>query len=303
MIRCRRAFTLIELLIVLAIIGILIALLLPAVQMAREAANRMYCGANQKQIVLAMHSYHDVHKTLPLNTSFTHDVGALSCSRSWMQGILPFVEQSALHDRIDSGASVQANRKVAETVVSLYLCPSDGAGGLINNRADVAEAWELASTSYKACSGSNWYWGEFARSEPTGRFAGSFDGQCEGNGIICEARQGPVMTRLSQITDGSSNTIAVGETISDWTKWAWWYSNNATVGNCATPLNLLYQEGRDPIGNLQDWTYSTGFMSRHPGGAEFGLADGSVRFVPDTVDLAVYRAYATIQGGEVAALP
>lgn len=297
--RSSSGFTLIELLVVIGIIGILIALLMPAVQMAREAARRMKCNANLKQVALSMQMYHDTHRALPLNTSFTHDVGPLSQSRSWMQGILPYVEQTALYDQIDVGASIQTNAAVAEHPLELFNCPSDGDSGLIGQRADVPEDWQLASTNYKACSGSNWYWGEFARSEPTGRFAGSTDGQSEGNGIICEARDKPVITRLRDITDGTTNTFAVGETIVGWTKWAWWYSNNATIGNCATPLNLLHDDDRDPIGNIHDWTYSCGFMSRHPGGANFAMVDGSVRFVSEEVNLSTYRALATIQGGEV----
>lgn len=292
-------FTLVELLVVFAIVGILIALLLPAVQMARESMNRTQCTSHLKQLCFAMHGYHDVHKALPLNTSFTHDVGPLSRSRSWMQGILPFIEQTALHDEIVPGLGIQANRAAAEYSVSLFSCPSDGSSGTLAQRADVPEEWELATTSYKACSGSNWYWGEFARAEKTGRFAGSSDGQSEGNGIICEARKAAVITRFASITDGLSNTYALGETIPEWTKWAWWYSNNACIGNCATPVNLLHDDDRDPIGNLQDWTYSCGFMSRHPGGANFAMMDGSVRFVEDEIDMPVYWATATIQGGEV----
>ena len=295
----RPGFTLVELLVVIAIIGILIALLLPAVQMAREAARRIQCTSQMKQLALAMHSYHDSFGALPLNCSFTHDVGPLSRGRSWMQGILPYIEQTALHQRINVAYSLQANLGVAAHPVEMFNCPSDGSTGVVPLRADVPEEWMLASTSYKACSGSNWYWGEFARSEKSGRFAGSSDGQNQGNGILCESRTGLVVTRFRDITDGTSNTIALGETIVAWSKWSWWYSNNASVGNCATPLNLLFDPGRDPIGNLQDWTYSNGFMSRHPGGGQFAMVDGSVRFIPETVDLKAYRAMATIQGGEV----
>lgn len=294
----RRAFTLVEVLVTIGIIGILIAVLLPAVQAAREAARRLQCISQVKQITLAMHSYHDISGALPLNTSFTHDIGPASRSRSWMQGVLPYLELSSIHEQINTSASVEANRNVASISIGIFNCPSDGSAGQIAYRADVPEDWILASTSYKACSGSNWYWGEFSRAESTGRFAGSKDGQSEGNGIICEARKHPIVTSLSDITDGTTNTFAVGETIAEWTKWSWWYSNNATIGNCATPLNLLYDNGRNPRGNLNDWTYSCGFMSRHPQGANFAMCDGSVRFVRNEIDMPLYWAMATIQGGE-----
>src|SRR5690349_12648816 len=96
----RRAFTLIELLVAIAIIGLLIALLLPAVMQAREAARRVQCRNNLKQFGIAMHSYHDSYRVFPINTSYTHSVGPTSVPRSWMQCLLPYIEQRPLHDLI-----------------------------------------------------------------------------------------------------------------------------------------------------------------------------------------------------------
>ena len=118
----RRGFTLIELLVVIGIIAILIALLLPAAQQVREAARRMQCTSHMKQITLAMHNYHDVYSAFPMNTSFTHDVGPLSRSRSWMQGILPYIEQTAIYESIAQDESIQFNRAIAEMRVALYCC-------------------------------------------------------------------------------------------------------------------------------------------------------------------------------------
>lgn len=292
-------FTLLELLVVISIIGILIALLLPAVQAVREAARSVECRSKLRQVCLAMHSFHDVHRAFPINTSYTHDLGPDSRSRSWMQGILPYVEQESLYEKIDVRASIIANAAVAESVVSLYLCPSDDNDGRLDFRADVPEPWVLGVTNYKANSGSNWNYGTFRRAEKMGRFAGSFDGDDEGNGLICRANKQPVLTRMGHVRDGTSHTFAIGETIARWTKWAWWYSNNAVTGTAAIPLNYLKRPGMSPLENLHDWGHNSGFMSRHSGGANFSMVDGSTRLVSDSIDLGIYRALATIDGGEI----
>lgn len=259
----------------------------------------MQCRSNVKQVLLALHNYHDVHRVFPLNTSFTGDLGPLSKSRSWIQGVLPYVDQGNLYEIIDPHASTQANRFPAEFPLTVLQCPSDVHPGRLGHRADVPVDWELGVTNYKTCCGSNWDSGTFVHSESTGRFPNSNDGLNEGNGLMCSATlKGPVMTRMRDVTDGTSNTFAVGETVAGWTKWAWWYSHNAATGTCAIPLNYKVP-GVRPEDNLVDWPHNFGFMSRHNGGGVFGLVDGSARFVSDSVDLGVYRAVSTIQGGEV----
>ena len=291
-------FTLIELLVVIAIIGILLALLLPAVQQARDAARRVQCRSNFKQIILAMHNYHDVHQMFPINTSFNQEVGPLSRSRSWLQGILPQIEQSTLSELIDPSASIQASRLVADLSVAAFRCPADTHDGHMNLRADVPDDWVLGVTNYKSVAGSNWEEGTFARIDTSGRFAGSADGLNQGNGLICSGRNGPVTTRMRDITDGTSNTLAVGETVAAWTKWAWWYSFNASTGTCAIPINYK-PEGVRYEDNITDWAHNYGFMSRHTGGANFAFADGSVKFISQSINLDTYRSLGTLQGGEV----
>jgi prepilin-type N-terminal cleavage/methylation domain-containing protein/prepilin-type processing-associated H-X9-DG protein len=291
-------FTLTELLVAIAIISILFALLLPAVQQAREAARRSQCRNNLKQIGLAMHSYLDTFQVFPISTSFTHDVGLNSASRSWMQAILPYVEERALHDEIIPSKSIFDNLAPAEQPIAVFCCPSSADYEAMDVRADVPDDLVLAITNYKACAGSNWGWGNFVNSSISGRFSGSTDGLNQGNGLICSGRTAPVTTRVANIQDGTSNTLAIGETVGAWTKWAWWYSQNATTGTCAIPLNYTVP-GTTREGNIIDWENNYGFMSRHSGGGHFGLVDGSVRFVSDSIDLRIYRNLATINGGEV----
>ncbi len=291
--RSKRGFTLIELLVVIGIIGILIGLLLPAVQAARELARKMSCQNNLKQLTLAMHAYHDSLGAFPLNSTFGEELGPTVRTRSWMQGVLPYIEKQPLHQQIGTGLILQPNRPQAEIPVESFRCPSDVSAETMDERADAPTSWNLALTSYKSCGGNNWDHGQFRRASTTGRFAGKFDGMAFGNGLICAGR-GPVLsTRIRDVRDGLSSTFAVGETSASWTRWSWWFHSNSAAGNCAVPLNYAKQ-----LNNPHRWEDNCGFMSHHPGGAIFSMADGSVRFQSETIDLNVYHAHASIDGGE-----
>lgn len=319
----RKAFTLVELLVVIAIIGILIALLLPAVQAAREAARRAQCTNNAKQLVLAMHNYHDVHKILPINYG-NHPVVPINWgdirvnqAHSWMQLILPFIEQQPLHDRIrfDEPLSHPDNEAVSLTVISAYLCPSDShADGVMPGRANLPGGGpdQRAVTNYKACAGGNWAWGDalcrFAW--PSARYANNYNGLDAGDGIICRNYNNNKLlyTKLAHITDGTSNTFAVGEAVPAWCTHTWWWHFNGTTATCGIPLNYVSDAIRaDPNQTLEsrawDWPNNYSFMSRHPGGANFGICDGSVTFVSETIDLTTYRHLANIMDGVPVNLP
>lgn len=314
-IRPRPAFTLVELLVVIAIIGMLVSLLLPAVQAAREAARRMQCSNNLKQLALAMHNYHDIHNCFAINYAWRSIPGGggggpaiANTGKSWMQMILPQLEQGPLFNKIDFRIGLQGtapnivqNREVANTVIPTYLCPSDGenGGGRLGGRSDVnvnpPGTW--AVTNYKACAGSNWNWGIYRPvSSPSGKNAGSPDGLNAGNGLLCSNQQNTnPPTRMRDVLDGTSNTFAVGEAMPGWSRWNWWYNPNAVTATCAIPLNVVLRRPK----NISNWPNNYSFASRHPGGGMFGLCDGSVRFVSDTIDIGTYRALATISSGEV----
>lgn len=154
-----------------------------------------------------------------------------------------------------------------------------------------------APTNYKGVSGANWGWGDPQWRNPGTN--GSWDGLNQGDGIFYRV-DWKAPKGLLAIGDGSSNTFLVGESLPDSTHWfAWAYANSATA-TCAIPPNVQYPPDDD---YTWKWGYSTVFRSRHRGGLNFALADGSVHFVGDTIDLKTYRALATISGGEIIRTP
>ena len=332
----RPAFTLVELLVVIAIIGILVGLLLPAVQAAREAARRMQCSNNVKQLALAFHNYHDTFRNFPINFAWRSRPGlggggpAISdTGKSWLQMTLPFIEQTSLFNSIDfrlglraSGgipgdlAAIERNRLAAATVVSTFLCPSDGQHneGRLTRRSDTVSANDSwAVTNYKACAGRNWNSGLFNHPNTLGgRNGGNNDGLNAGNGVLSSNQQNTnPITRMRDLTDGTSNTLIIGEALPQYSQWNWWYNPNAATATTAIPLNFSL---RRPLpwptcglaaGNFSrfadcDWPNNYNFNSRHTGGGNFGLGDGGVRFISDSVDTELYRSYASISSGEIA---
>jgi len=314
-------FTLVELLVVIAIIGVLVALLLPAVQAAREAARRSQCSNNLKQIGIALHNYHDTYLAFPMNyrpsgNTFTSQYA----TEGWMRAILPFIEQKPLSDTTTAAASMSlaGNLAASDMVIKTYLCPSDGStnSGRMNDRSDGNEAAatfqtrEKAVTNYKACSGANWMW-TFVNTN-NARWPNDGNGLIHCDGFICSNSHGAGPSNMNDvrknvlsmehIQDGTSNTFAVGEAIPAWSMWTWWYCQIASVATCAIPLN--YRKGIDRLENFRsNWDRNFGFYSWHPGGAQFVMIDGSVRFIPDTVNTATYRALATSMGTEVVQNP
>ena len=221
-VRSKRGFTLVELLVVIAVIGVLIALLLPAIQAAREAARRTQCVNNLKQMGIAMHTHHDALGYMPVSQTGSGAKSGGACGVgyfSWRARLLPFLEQRPLYESIDfavnmsdscdSGAPISASHRnavAAATLVSVFRCPSDGANG---DNATVMGSANPASDNYSANAG----W----PSRATG-LQGERPTPGDYNGVISLENPGaPVAwhsrsrTSLKDITDGTSNTAAVAE--------------------------------------------------------------------------------------------
>jgi prepilin-type N-terminal cleavage/methylation domain-containing protein/prepilin-type processing-associated H-X9-DG protein len=321
----RRAFTLIELLVVIGIIGVLIALLVPAVQKVREASSRSQCSNNLKQLALACHAYQDTFGTLPRNgtlhwaaTSHGPPEGTGCCGLgaahwSWIARLLPFIEQDNVYKQagVPEG-NMDANAKVKAllgTEIAMLACPSDQSPRTRTDAADIGGDAVMGVTSYKGVAGANWgadfYPGDqnFTTSYRNIGTNGSYNGLERGDGIFWrgDARFGSL--RLERITDGTSNTLMIGEDIPELILWnAWAYSNGSTA-TCAIPLNMGVTIPPLGIGDDGDWPDRYSFRSRHPGGVNFANADGSVRFVVEFIPLQIYHALATISGAEPIDLP
>ena len=321
----RSAFTVIELLVVIALIAILIGLLLPAVQKVREAAARMECSNNLKQWAIAVHAYHDANKTLPRNGSkFTKNGCCMNAGQgdvpnnamwSWMARSLPFIEQGNLTKLGDIDntplyvASNQLNQVVAQIFPSLFF-PSDDAYGRKTMTGHVQFNGPAGLTNSRGLSGNNWQWGNYVNNPGTGpggcSGTNSGDGLNNVNGIFFRRDICAIVT-LSMITsgDGTSNTFMIGEDIPALNSHcAWPYSNTAN-GTCAIPPNLGIGLIQPPGVNVNRGTWQNvySFRSRHAGGLQFAMADGHVVFVDQDINLAIYRALASINGREVVSLP
>jgi prepilin-type N-terminal cleavage/methylation domain-containing protein/prepilin-type processing-associated H-X9-DG protein len=311
-------FTLIELLVVIAIIGVLIALLLPAVQAAREAARRVQCTNNLKQLGLALHSYQDQFGSFPTTTiRFKGDPTCIACGYGAMYTfrtlMLPQIEQTPLYNAINfsypyspfglgDSRRYPLNTTVAATLVSVFTCPSDrmGVSGTVGYGASgtdivIPDANYMASAGTKIAPGNTW-------DPPAGPSTAAAD-----DGAMYEFRA----VRLKEILDGTSNTLLLGEFgrgpqgigLGDWfAGWDVVVQRLSSVGiNRAYTAPFPFADRMTAGGNppLQGPQSSLGFGSYHPGGANFAFADGSVRFLKETTDLRVLSALGTRAGGEV----
>jgi len=312
--RVRRiGFTLVELLVVIAIIGTLIGLLLPAVNAARESGRRSQCMNNLKQITLALHAFENEIGTMPPNTTIS-GYAATEVSPSWMSGILPFIEEKELatQNKDELPIGKQPNLSVAQTVVGTYRCPSENtfpsgrlSGSYPSGSCCADDAWWIsiggAVTDYKACAGGNWDGGDFIIAQVPHPTNNDYDGLDHGNGIICRDWDGLPPKRFINVTDGLSNTFAVGEVVPAWCAWTDWRWSNGCTATCGIPLN--YRVGTMDLHSAwDDWSRTYSFFSMHPSGANFSMCDGSVHYVSDAIDISVYRGLATIAGGETVQL-
>jgi prepilin-type N-terminal cleavage/methylation domain-containing protein/prepilin-type processing-associated H-X9-DG protein len=269
--RRRSAFTLIELLVVIAIIAVLIGLLLPAVQKVRDAANRMKCTNNLKQLGIALHNYHSTFSKFP--PGWVRVNGKPDPSWGWGTFLLPYIEQQNLYTRLNPDVNtmqtVFTNDLAAlQTKLSVYVCPSDAStgGGLNDNR----KFSKVGITPPVAISISN-YPGNGGNAGDTGLF------------------QENMQISIADILDGTSNTIAVGERKSkDGAFAALWAGLSQVSGETAGGQGAVrgYTYYRMPDGDTGTGLISPdlAFSSLHPGGANFALCDGSVRFIANNIN-------------------
>ncbi|QDU63506.1 hypothetical protein Pan216_43860 [Planctomycetes bacterium Pan216] len=295
----RGAFTLVELLVVIAIIGVLVALLLPAIQQAREAARRMQCSSNLKQMGEALHNYHDAHAAFPFGHGVRHaDPGNEGTSANWGWGslLLPYLDKVALWERLNVG-NQPLDAAVADTdllplmrqPIEVFRCPSDsgpatntfrlmpmGASSAPNdcdttNCRDVAISNYVGGNDSRGLVRTDWN-GFMGRVDPTGGCTN------------CTARA----TRLTDISDGTSKTIALGERT-----WelagkrlgaAVIFGTNGDTDSSAKQGQSYVMAGAEWPMNCIGTNCERGFSSAHPGGAHFLFLDGAVTFVSENVD-------------------
>ncbi|MCY2995393.1 MAG: DUF1559 domain-containing protein [Planctomycetota bacterium] len=300
----RRAFTLVELLVVIAIIGILVGLLLPAVQSARESARRTQCNNNLKQIAVATQLYLDTFNVFPPG-------GMRSGNQlSWHALLLPYLEMKGLQSDINyNAASIAGNLPaVAQpgfglpgaTKVPTYLCNSAPSTIHTTTQTPNPSSDDLGyyTTHYYGIMGPIGVNLASTKAAPNNIY------KVDGSGCALQGVLGADSKNLFQdIIDGSSNTFLFGE-ISwfDADSYRVWFrgcGGNAVTPYCGGCKNVVYAI------NAAAWTSASqldlnnvSFGSMHPGGSQFALCDGSVRFIGQTVDMAVYLATASMNGRE-----
>ncbi|MFO1062404.1 MAG: DUF1559 domain-containing protein [Pirellulales bacterium] len=301
----------------IAIIGILVGLLLPAVQQAREAARRMQCSNNVKQLGLALHNFHGAYSKFPANPSPGGNTGI-----SWLCQILPQMEQNALYSQVDITAASYAagqngNRLLGQNRVSGFFCPSyteERSGSTIDNITNFQNSG-AAGNAYTTHYVGNA--GPIGTNPASGTaYQSNISGQgrlaCEGvlpflPSVVSANPTSPQSVRISDILDGTSNTIMVFESswkgleiapnsLRAWPRGACWNNDSTAIKNVQNAMNTVRYNGG---GNFN----SVSMGSNHTGGCMIGYADGSVRFTSAYLDLnRVLLPLASRAGSEVAIL-
>ncbi|PQO28373.1 DUF1559 domain-containing protein [Blastopirellula marina] len=309
LLRRTRGFTLVELLVVIAIIGVLIALLLPAVQQAREAARRMQCTNNLKQIGLAMHTYHDSRGCLPMAFSrspFNSGSSLTGPGWSWAAMILPQIEQNNVFVGLRMNERHASDDpdivKYSQTFITTYRCPSAPGGNLNDSIPSSSTAPAHAINTYKAVFGER----SMQLTYDDDACSGLVSGACPhaNNGMFGANSN----VKFRDVTDGLSNTAMVGETaygpngtidtdegdLMDYngSVWIGMTRNGASTSGSPTSYNLMSTlRGQARDGTLSIYRINGqsiySFSSHHAGGAMFVFGDGSVGMIPETIDPAI----------------
>lgn len=285
--RFRQGFTLIELLVVIAIIGVLVGLLLPAVQQAREAARRTSCVNKFKQLALACHNFNDVNKEFPPGWILPTDLTRFGNGNYWGWGslILPFMEENALYDRIDFTYqwlnAGNPNAGISLTPLASFQCPSDTMGPLNNKENNNGKSNYIGSFGNKPINGSH-----FNTTLNRGMFTRN------------------TRIKIRQVTDGLSKTILLGERIGE-LKGTSDYKAGLWVGIRGGEGKPFCVVGRGPgsgtnvvntVNGTNSWAMS---ISNHPGGANVANVDGSLAFLNDSISLTAYRYMIQFDDGQV----
>jgi len=338
--RARSGFTLIELLVVIAIIAVLIALLLPAVQAAREAARRAQCMNNLKQMGLAMHNYESATGAFPPAKIYSATAGTVPANDPGNLGlvlnttafalILPYIEQGTLSNAynyslpscpatnaapnktpVGGAGSYLANTTVTSSVVAAYLCPSD---------APIATPNPTALTSTGPYDGFRSARGNYVL--PCGRYYEMYNGRQLGGARPADGgvfSGNDVPTRISNVTDGLSNTTLILESVQEktnvaygpyWGQGLWTsthsliYDNNpANTASYSVNWSSTMPNGPATITqfspNPKRLGYAWASSSRHPGGINVAFADGSVKFIKNSINPSTWFGINTIANGEV----
>jgi prepilin-type N-terminal cleavage/methylation domain-containing protein/prepilin-type processing-associated H-X9-DG protein len=303
--RRRPAFTVVELLVVIGIVAVLLAIALPAVQAARESARRTRCRNNLKQLGMAVQAYHDVCHTLPVSVGPWAQGPRPAPQRNgkgWIVSILPQLEQQALYDQFvpffdgdfftGYGLKSVGCRPLLQHQLPVLQCPADAS--VRGTSPDQFELWgiDAALTSYKGVLGDSRLAGSVhAGSLPDCHMVGGCTGL-----FFRVTYQDP--QSLAMVTDGTANTLMIGEDVASENHHSAAFYANGDWAACHAPLNYFPQPPAP-----DDWPNVMSFRSRHPGGVHFCLADGSVRFLRDSIAHNLYRALSTKNGREAVTPP
>ena len=326
--KCKGGFTLVELLVVIAIIGILIGMLLPAVQAVREAARRMSCGNQMKQMTLGMLNYESAHQNFPAgmtSRTITPAIAALSeeefraqlfeqAGLNWSCIILPFIEQDSMSDLIRDDSNnftlprwwVGQQGDLAQVVLPVFLCPSDPLGEINTIRANAhakSNYVGILGPRLAADLGSIDDFEDFTIDRTGSTGSVNDRANLEFPGILFFNSE----VTFGEIADGASNTFIVSERDgaplrgTEWTRAAatWCGANRCEwLNQCLAPTSIEPNQtiNANLVTDRND--QFTAITSQHSGGANFGRADGSVAFVSETINGLIYQGMGTKAGGE-----